>query len=141
MPIENENLRVVIDTNVFISGLNFIGNESKILDLFMKREIEVYISPFILRETEKILRERFKWNEGQIQGILGQIKKKSTQVHPKIKISVIKEKDDDNRILECALEAKVNFIISGDKKHILPLKEFRGIKIINSKDFLKKIVK
>lgn len=141
MPTENKKLKVVIDTNVFISGLNFIKNESEILDLFKKGEIEVYVSFFILKEIERILREKFKWEEGKIQRILIKIKKRTILVEPIIKVSVIKEKDDDNRILECALEAKANFIISGDKKDILPLKEFNGIKIVSSKDFLNKVVK
>jgi len=139
MNTENKKLKVVIDTNVFISGLNFIKNESEILYLFKKGDIDVYISLFILAEIERILREKFNWKENKIRKVLNIIKEKAFLVTPKIKISVIKEKDDDNRILECAVEAKTDFIISGDKKHLLPLKEFRGIKIVNSKDFLEKI--
>jgi putative PIN family toxin of toxin-antitoxin system len=49
----------VIDTNVFVSGLNFAGKPGEILELFIKGDIEVFISPFILSEIERILRERF----------------------------------------------------------------------------------
>jgi len=42
----------------------------------------------------------------------------------------------DNRILECALEAKAHFLISGDKKHILPLKKLKGVKILSASHFL-----
>lgn len=139
MPTENEKLKVVIDTNVFISGLNFIKNESEILDLFIRGEIEVYISLFILAEIERILRKKFRWREDQIQQTLNKIKKKVVIVFPKVKISVIKEKDDDNRILECALEGKVQYLISGDEHHIIPLKEFKGIKILRASEFLKLI--
>jgi putative PIN family toxin of toxin-antitoxin system len=48
MPTENKKLRVVIDTNVFISGLNFAGKPSEVLELLIKGEIEVCISPLIL---------------------------------------------------------------------------------------------
>lgn len=58
------------------------------------------------------------------------------QVFPKVKVSIIKSKDDDNRILECALESKADYIISGDKRHILPLKELEGIKIVSVSEFL-----
>ncbi|RLE06552.1 hypothetical protein DRZ78_04515, partial [Candidatus Aerophobetes bacterium] len=58
-------------------------------------------------------------------------------VQPKTKISAIKQKEDDNRILECGVEGKAQYIISGDKRHLLPLKEYQGIKIISPAQFLK----
>jgi len=137
MPIENKKLKVVIDTNVFISGLNFTGKPTEVLELFVKGEIEVYISPFILKELGRILREKFEWNEKQLQKVLNKIKKKAVMVRPKTKISIIKTKKDDNRILECAVDGSVQYIISGDKRHILPLKNFRGIKILSPDEFLR----
>jgi len=103
----------------------------------MKGEIEVSISPFILTELERILSEKFEWRAEQIHRVLSRIKAKTILVHPKVKISAIKEKDDDNRILECAVEAKVDYVISGDRKHLLPLKEYQGIKILSPTEFLR----
>jgi len=137
MSTESEKLKVVIDTNVFISGLNFAGTPSEVLELFINDEIEAYISPFILREIERILREKFDWEEGQIETALKRIKGKAIQVQPKIKIFVIKQKEADNRILECAVEGKVGYIVSGDKRHLLPLKEYKGIKIVSPAQFLR----
>ena len=137
MPTESKKPRVVIDTNVFISGLNFAGKPSEILELLIKGNIEVFISPFILSEIERILKERFEWNEGNIHRVLNRIKRQTILVHPKLKVTVIKENDDDNRILECAIEGTVRYLISGDKKHLLPLKEYQGTKIISPSDFLK----
>jgi putative PIN family toxin of toxin-antitoxin system len=130
-----------LDTNILVSALNFPGNERKIFDLFLKGEIEVFISPFILEELSYTLERKFKWNKKDCSEIIERIKDKANLIEPKIRISVIKENEPDNRIIECAFEANTDFIISGDKKHILPLKEFRGIKIVNSKDFLSKMVK
>ena len=137
IPTENKEPKVVIDTNVFISGLNFTGKPSEVLKLFWKGEIRVFISPFILKEIEKILREKFEWSEGQVQRILNRIKAKAIEVRPKIKVPVIKEKDDDNRILECAVEGKAQYLISGDERHLLPLKEYQGIRILSPSEFLK----
>ena len=106
------------------------------MELFIKGEIEVYISPFILKELERILRKKFEWNEKQLQKILDKIKKKAVIVQAETKISIIKAKEDDNRILECGVDGKVQYIISGDKRHILPLKNFRGIKILSPSEFL-----
>lgn len=138
---KGEKIKVVLDTNILVSALNFRGNEREIFNLFLKGEIEVFISPFILEELKYTLERKFKWDEINSLKIIEKIEAKANLIVPKIRISVIKEDESDNRILECALEAKTDFIISGDKKHILPLKEFRGIKILNSKDFLRKIVK
>lgn len=134
MPTESEKLKAVIDTNVFISGLNFTGKPSEVLELLMKGEIGVYISPFILEEVERILRERFSWSEGPVQKVLNRIGEKTIQ--PEVKVSIIKGKDNDNRILECAIEGKVQYLISGDKRHLLPLKEYQGIKILSPAEFL-----
>ena len=136
MPTESKKPRVVIDTNVFISGLNFAGKPSEILELLIKGNIEVFISPFILSEIERILKERFEWNEGNIHRVLNRIKRQTILVHPKLKVTVIKENDDDNRILECAIEGKVQYLISGDRKHLLPLKEYQGTKILSPSEFL-----
>jgi putative PIN family toxin of toxin-antitoxin system len=137
MPTESKKPRVVIDTNVFISGLNFAGKPSEILELFIKGNIEVFISPFILSEIERILKERFEWSEGNIHRVLNRIKRQTILVHPKLKVTVIKDNHDDNRILECAIEGTVQYLISGDRKHLLPLKEYQGTKIISPSDFLK----
>lgn len=137
MLIESKNPRVVIDTNVFVSGLNFAGKPGEVLELFIRGDIEVIISPFILSEIERILRERFYWIEGNIDRVLNRIKRQTILVHPKLNVTVIKQKDDDNRILECAIEGRVQYLISGDRRHLLPLKEYQGIKILSPAEFLK----
>jgi len=63
----------------------------------------------------------------------------SAIVIPRQTLSVINKDRDDNRILECAVESKAQYIISGDKRHLLPLKEHQGIKILLPAEFLKTI--
>jgi putative PIN family toxin of toxin-antitoxin system len=137
MPDESKTRpRVVIDTNVFVSGLTFKGQPREVLDLAWKGEIEVYISPFILKELTGTLKKDFGWSNEQIKNTIQRIKAKTISIRPKIKVSVVKEKDDDNRILECAIEGNVQYLISGDKKHLLPLKEYQGIKILSPAQFI-----
>jgi putative PIN family toxin of toxin-antitoxin system len=132
MPDESKTKpRVVIDTNVIVSGLTFKGQPREVLDLAWKGEIEVYISPFILRELTGTLKKDFGWSNEQIRDTIQRIKAKTNSIRPKIKVSVVKEKDDDNRILECAIEGNAQYLISGDKKHLLPLKQYQGIKILS----------
>ncbi|MDI6603138.1 MAG: putative toxin-antitoxin system toxin component, PIN family [Patescibacteria group bacterium] len=129
--------RVVIDTNIFISGLNFKGTPREILNLAWKEKIENYISLFILQEIEKILAKDFNWARIRIKKVLKKIKEKSKIIYPKTRISIIKEKKDDNRILECAIAAETQYLISRDKRHILPLKQYKETKILSPADFLK----
>lgn len=142
MPTDNKTkLKVVIDTNVIVSGLTFQGKPREALDLVWRGDIEACISPFILGELEETLKEDFHWTKDQIKHTIEKINKKIILVHPKNKVAVIKEKDNDNRILECAIEGKVQYLISGDKKHLLPLKEYPEIKILSPAEFLKFLFK
>jgi len=129
--------KVVIDTNVFVSGLTFKGKPREVLDLIWRGDIEACISFFILKELEEILKKDFSWDRDQIKYTVEKIKAKTILVQPKNRVSVIKENDDDNRILECAIEGRVQYLISGDRKHLLPLKEYDRIKILSPAEFLK----
>lgn len=138
MPAENKSRpKVVIDTNVFVSGLTFKGKPREVLDLIWRGDIEACISSFIFKELEETLKKDFSWDRDQIKHTIEKIKAKTILVQPKNKISVIKENDDDNRILECAIEGRVQYLISGDRKHLLPLKEYQRIKIFSPAEFLK----
>ena len=132
-----EKPSVVIDTNIFISGLNFKGKPREILDLMRREIIEVFISPFIFEEIDRVLEEDFGWEKEQIEKTLKMIRDKTIEVQPKIKVLIIKEKESDNRIIECAVEGKAQYIISGDKRHLLSLKEYKGIKILSPSEFLR----
>jgi predicted nucleic acid-binding protein len=57
--------------------------------------------------------------------------------YPKDRIFLVREDPQDNRILECAVEGKADFIISGDN-HLLNKKEFNGIRIVNAKEFIER---
>ncbi len=138
MPAESKSkLKVVIDTNVFVSGLTFKGKPREVLDLIWRGDIEACISSFILKELEETLKKDFSWDRDQIKHAMEKIKAKTILIQPKNKVSVIKGKEDDNRILECAIEGRVQYLISGDRKHLLPLKEYEGTKILSPSEFLR----
>lgn len=134
--------KVVLDTNTIISGILWDGNEGKVIEKAETHEIQLFISRKILEELQGVLkREKFSkklQNKGQtIDKIVAKIALIATLIEPTQKINIIKENPDDNRILECAVSAKVNYIISGDS-HLLNLKRYFGIDIMSASDFLKK---
>ncbi len=103
-----------------------------------QKRFDVTCSPFILNETKKNLVVKFNYSDIMADKFIEEILKFVLVVTPKVKVDLIKEKVDDNRILDCALVAKADYLISGDKKHILPLKKFRGTYIISVREFIEK---
>ena len=76
-----------------------------------------------------------QWSKHQVESALEQIQKISEIVEPKIKLKVIKDDPDDDKILEAAVEGHADYVVSGDN-HLLELKKFRDIKIIRTRAFL-----
>ena len=132
----SHKLKVVFDTNIYISAILFGGNPRQILELARKKEIKLFVSKSILLEIALKLRVKFDWEEYEIQEVIKGISKFAKVVSPKKKIKLIKDDKDDNAILECALEGEVEMIITGDKKHILPLGKFKDIFILSANQFL-----
>lgn len=128
-------LKVVIDTNVFLSAFLFGGKPGKVLLLARREKIEVVISEVIIEEISRILKVKFSIDDWRIARIIEEINDVSRVVVPVEQCNGVVGKD--RHILECAAAAKADYIVSGDKKHILPLKEFRGIKIVSPAEFLK----
>lgn len=133
-------MRIVLDTNVLVSAIVFGGNPERILLEIDKKGYALLISPAMFVELARILHKKIAWQEEQIVFALEGIKKLCTLVKPTIQIKKIKNDPSDNRILECAVSGKADYIVTGDKKHILPLKKFSGIPILSPKEFLQKVL-
>ena len=129
-------IRVCLDTNILVSALLFGGKPEEILDLAARKQIKIISSPVILMELKQVLTDKFMWTDNDAKQSLKSLMTILTLVVPRHKINKIKY-GPDNRILECALLAKTDYIVSGDKKHLLPLSEFEGIKIITASQLLK----
>ena len=134
-------IRAVIDTNVFISSILFEGIAQQLIDCWKKAKFIFLLSKPILEEYIKVLSyPKFDLLQDEIKEIIEeQLLPFVEVVVIKSSVSVIKEDPFDNIFLSTALDGKADFIVSGDK-HLLSLKEYRGIRIIELKNFLKKIV-
>ena len=129
-------VHVVVDSNIFISAFHFGGNPERILTLANHGVIKLFISEFILDEVKRILLDKFNWSKQQVQKFaIKPMLEIATLIEPDINLDVIPEDEDDNHIISCAVSAKADFLVSGDK-HILRLKKYKTIKIVNSSDFL-----
>ena len=131
-------LKVLIDSNVMVSALNFGGKPKDVLELARAKKILNLTSPFILEETHGVLIRKFCWQPEIARDTVDHLKQFSHLVFPKETISVI-DYPPDNRILECAAAGQADYIISGDH-HLTDLKTFRGIKIVDPATFIALII-
>ena len=128
-------MKVFFDTNIFISAFVIPGGKAEEVYLHvLKGDFDLYSSVAILTETAQKLREKFAGPENQIVGLLKAISKVATVIKTRPHLHILPD-EPDNRILECALEAKADFIVSGDR-HLLSLKHFQNIKIVRLSNFL-----
>ena len=128
--------RVTLDTNVYISALKFGGEPQRILNMAGVGEIEIAISEPIIAETLRVLREKFDWPADKLERIDTSLRKLCDVVTPVIKLDVVPNDPDDNIIVECAIASESEAIVTGDKRHLLRLESYRGIKIISLRNFL-----
>jgi len=129
-------IRVVLDTNVIISAILFGGKPKQILDLIFSFQVKGFISRYILFEVSEVLRKKFKFSKERLDQIETLLTDSFEIAKPDFNLNLIKNYPADNRILECALTAKADYLISGDAKHILPLKKIKKTKIVTPDEFL-----
>lgn len=134
---DREALKVVLDTNVFISAIIKGGNPAKILKAWKSGKFKFFISQEILREILGTMK-KLGLDEKKIIAWKNLLLKSSIKIIPSKKLNIIVADPDDNMFLECAIEGECNYIVSGDK-HLLDLEEYKGIKILTPKGFLDKM--
>ena len=138
-------MKVVLDSNVFISGIFWQGPPHEIIELAESGKIEIFATSEILEELFGVLqREKFKplfkKGETNVEKVFRKILKLVEVFPTKQEVDIIKEDPFDNNFLACALSCRASFIISGDK-HLLKLKEFQSIPIFSPGEFLEIIKK
>jgi putative PIN family toxin of toxin-antitoxin system len=131
-------VRIVLDTNVWVSALAFPDGacDQLLRRLLRHHAVELFASSFILKEFERVLLKKLDFSYEETKSACRILRRLVTFVEPAELVKVVKEKDADNRILECALAAKAELLVTGDTKHLLPLKSFRGIAIKSPREVL-----
>jgi putative PIN family toxin of toxin-antitoxin system len=129
-------MNVVFDTNVYVSAFILPGSQGEQAFLLARRGlVELYSSVPILTETARILRNKFSQPEKDVTAALKMISRASQIVRPSRKVAIVAD-TADNRILECAVTASADVVVTGDY-HLLVLKQFEDIPIVRLSDFLR----
>jgi putative PIN family toxin of toxin-antitoxin system len=133
-------VKIVCDTNVLISGVLFGGHARKILQLASRGVLINFLSPDILREVEDVLRRsRFGLRPDHVLEIVALFKDTFEIVIPSLRVQAVQSDPEDNHVIEAALEAGAEFIISGDN-HLLKVKEWEGIRVLSPAQFIETII-
>lgn len=138
MKAASEPLRVVLDTNVLLSALGFPGEIRRIWVLVEERRFHLLTSSFIIDEFRRNLTAKARISGIAADLLVEEVRTHATEVYPAIRISAIRRKDSDNRILECAVEARADVLVTGNMQDLRPLGAFRGISILTPREFLEK---
>jgi len=134
-------MKVILDTNVWLSAIFWKGEADKLINNIQKKKIEIVITKKILSEIVNVLNQESKFQKFidnrniAIKDLINTVLDISQFVVSKSIIDVIKEHPADNMILESAIDGAANYIISYNK-HLLKLKEFKGIKVLKPSEFL-----
>ncbi len=125
---------VAVDSNVYISALLFGGNPRLALECADAGLFGISVSAAIKTKIERVLAERSSWSRDRIAEAASRLWSLANSVSPQQTLTDCADADD-NRILECALEAHAAVIVTGDG-HLLKLHPYRGIAILTPKRFL-----
>lgn len=133
-------MRVVLDTNTLISALLFSGTASRLVPLWQSRRITLLLSGAILQEYLRVLAyPKFRLSDQEVRGLIEeQVLPFVETVRVRRYLHVIRRDPDDNKLLECAVTGRVEYLVTGDQD-LLELGAYRGITILTVGDFLNRI--
>ena len=132
-------MRIVIDTNVLISGVFFGGMPRKVISAVINKNVTACATEKIIDEYNEIVREMISRKQGHLnKDILAPLVGMMEIIEEKSKVEVCRDPDDD-KFLGCAKDAKAMYIVSGDK-NLLILEKFENIEIITAKEFCERYI-
>jgi putative PIN family toxin of toxin-antitoxin system len=125
---------VVLDTNVLISALVGHGKPRRLVLRLLEKETAVSSMEMLAELADVLSRGKFTdVKSSQVNSFLSKLAKRIVVVTLKRRFKIVEEDPDDDIVLSTAYEGHARYIISGDK-HLLRLKEFRGIKIVTVRE-------
>lgn len=131
--------RVVLDSNVIISGFLFGGTPARILEYALAGQIACFTSLPILDEVREVLqRPKFGLSPDQALTLIEELHGLCEIVTPTRRVHAISADPDDDAVLECALAVDAAIIVSGDS-HLLDLNEWRHVRILSPSEAVKEI--
>jgi len=140
-------ISAVCDTNVVVSGtlLQSSAAPGRILDLVVQGVVKLYSSEPLIEEFREVISRpkfasRFEAIGRTPEDFIADYRGIVEIVQPQPIPPTVKNDPKDDKVLACAVYAGVDYIVSGDKKHLLPLGSYAGIPIVDPSQFLQKVL-
>jgi len=128
-------VRVVFDTNIFISAFAIPGGNAEEAYLHaIQGRFELLTSVAILTETAEILQDKFDWSDERVEQLVQTISRTATVLKTRPHLHVLQD-EPDNRILECAVAAHADYLVTGDR-HLLALQRYESTMMLPLAEFL-----
>jgi putative PIN family toxin of toxin-antitoxin system len=130
--------RAVFDSNIWVSSSLYPGSVPyRAIDLARRGHVRSVLSDPIIEQVKGALAgPKFRYSPVALAAVEAEMRRFSEIVAPGFTLAEITAKESDNRILECAVAGEAAVIVTGDRRHLLPLGAFRGIAIVSPGDFL-----
>lgn len=137
-------LRAVVDTNVLVSGAVGSTSPAQVIDAWRQNKYVLVTSSQLIGEVGEVMTrprimEQFGFTKGMVADFVGTLSSRAYVTAGSVSVDVIKDDPDDNWVLAAAMEGGANYILTGDKQHLLPLGSFQEVKIVTPAEFLKKL--
>jgi putative PIN family toxin of toxin-antitoxin system len=137
-------VKLVTDTNIAVSGLLWLGNPGRLLEAAAAGQVTLYTSPALVAELSSTLAydklaERVQRSGLSHRELLQRYLNVVILVQPTAVPRIVLDDPDDDQVLACALAAQADLIVSGDRKHLLPLGSYEGIDIVEATEALRRI--
>lgn len=135
-------MRLVLDTNVVLSALLWRGTPYRLLTTIARQpHIQLYSSTALLEELADVLTrpsasKRLALIDRTVREVLADYVETIELVEPRSVPRVVLDDADDDQVIAAAVAARADIIVSGDRKHLLPLGSYQGIDIIDAADAL-----
>ena len=133
-------MKVVFDTNVVASASFWRGTPFECLAAWAQGRCEAVVSPALLAEYHETIEElRLEYPRREPVEWVNALTEAAELIFPTERATGATPDPGDEMVLECALAAEADYIVTGDKKHLLPLREFQSIPIVSPSDFLRRL--
>jgi len=133
--------RTVFDASVWVSAFGYPGSvPDQAVKQALTSQVQSIVSQALIDQVRRaLLSPRLRRSPTFVENAIAEMRGVSIFVKPTVTLAVISAKESDNRILECAVAGQADAIVTGDRRHLLPLGSFQGIPILSPADFLRSL--
>jgi uncharacterized protein len=141
----HQPLRLVLDTNIVVAGLLWNGPPRRLIEWAIEGEaVELFSSPVLLDELAHTLgyskfAARIQTFATNIEALVGQYTALVSLVMPASVPRVVVNDADDDHVIAAAVAARAELIVTGDRKHLLPIGTHQGIAIVTAREVVDRI--